>query len=28
MDAYNKAMNEKETAMREAERCERKLNLA
>ena len=28
MDAYNKAMNEKETAMKEAERCERKLNLA
>ena len=28
MDAFNKAMNEKETAMREAERCERKLNLA
>jgi len=28
MDAYNKAMNEKETAMKEAERCQRKLDLA
>jgi len=28
MDAYNFAMNEKETAMREADRCEKKLNLA
>jgi dynein heavy chain len=28
MDAFNKAMNEKETAMREAEKCEKKLGLA
>ena len=28
LDAFNKAMNEKETAMKEAERCQRKLDLA
>jgi dynein heavy chain len=28
MDAYNQAMDEKNKAMAEAERCERKLNLA
>jgi dynein heavy chain len=28
MDAFNFAINEKETAIRESERCERKLNLA
>jgi len=28
MDAYNKAMNEKNQALAEADRCERKLGMA